>query len=580
MINQEKLNMDFQNELNRLQEMMNLINSNQDLPVDLYHLEGSDKGDNKIDSLTKEPSGTLLTGDEVISTTPERENDEFIKSSVDDLVPIPRESEVTSVCDDLECNMPITTHLPTTDVREEKLDIDLPLGEHLDTLLTGDKEVDFNPNRDIEELERLLADDPVPVPRVSDISSLDPPESTPFIDESTLLVIPLPDSKEISLREVERFDPFFFLAQSGGTMRVMETSSLGFHHMSSPHHVVYSPKEVQGIENKAKTDFWPRLEEVYAFFEIKSKSLIFLKHVIGKNTKIRVKRCLYLLLSRSDIIYVDEMQSKIDSMMINLGNPTPEPLVNSCFYEESDDDIKCESYTTINTVLATKGTYKHPKNWDMVISTTPAREYDDFIKSSIDDLVLILRESEVTSNREPVVNFLMENVDVAGLPRHLVKRLFSYLLKSLTKGMSDEPLGDDSKPRSYDVTFSNPLFDFNDDSTLYSIPYNHLRQMTFEELIAEIVLDDSIPIRIDDRYYDSEGDILFFEQLLNEDTSSNASPALLPTESSSLILPLPDPSFDLFLEILSDESKVHIEVLSVLWENRLPIPDDSLPLSR
>ncbi|GJY01394.1 hypothetical protein Tco_0359546 [Tanacetum coccineum] len=32
--------------------------------------------------------------------------------------------------------------------------------------------------------------------------------------------------------------------------------------------------------------------------------------------------------------------------------------------------------------------------------------------------------------------------------------------------MSDEPLGDDSKPRSYDVTFSNPLFDFNDDSTL------------------------------------------------------------------------------------------------------------------
>ncbi|GKA00328.1 hypothetical protein Tco_0672878 [Tanacetum coccineum] len=35
-------------------------------------------------------------GDEVVSTTPERENDEFIKSSVDDLVPISREFEVTS----------------------------------------------------------------------------------------------------------------------------------------------------------------------------------------------------------------------------------------------------------------------------------------------------------------------------------------------------------------------------------------------------------------------------------------------------------------------------------------------------
>ncbi|GJY47884.1 hypothetical protein Tco_0437840 [Tanacetum coccineum] len=32
--------------------------------------------------------------------------------------------------------------------------------------------------------------------------------------------------------------------------------------------------------------------------------------------------------------------------------------------------------------------------------------------------------------------------------------------------------------------------------------------------------------------------------------------------------------------IPSDESKVHIEVLSVLWGNRLPIPDGSLPLSR
>ncbi|GKD40907.1 hypothetical protein Tco_1261114 [Tanacetum coccineum] len=47
-------------------------------------------------------------------------------------------------------------------------DIDLLLGEQLDTLSTGDREIDFNHSRDIEELERLLADDPVPVPRVFD----------------------------------------------------------------------------------------------------------------------------------------------------------------------------------------------------------------------------------------------------------------------------------------------------------------------------------------------------------------------------------------------------------------------------
>ncbi|GJW00852.1 hypothetical protein Tco_1556103 [Tanacetum coccineum] len=121
--------------------------------------------------------------------------------------------------------------------------------------------------------------------------------------------------------------------------------------------------------------------------------------------------------------------------------------------------------------------------------------------------------------------------------------------------MSDEPLGDDTKPRSYDVTFLNPLFYFNDDFTLckdnplfdeefedissldppelttfideptliVTLPLSCtdilgdaiididllLGESTktsdlFEELIAEISLDDSILIGIDDMYYDSE----------------------------------------------------------------------------
>ncbi|GKA85528.1 hypothetical protein Tco_0807182 [Tanacetum coccineum] len=310
---------------------------------------------------------------------------------------------------------------------------------------------------------------------------------------------------------------------------------------------------------------------------------------------------------------------------------------------------------------------------DEVISTTPIRENDKLIKFSVDDLVLIPRESEVTSVcddlecdmpvntlfptthvteedfdinsplGEYVVDVLMENVDVAGLPRHLVKQLFNHLIKnpSLTKGISDEPLGDDSKPRSYDVTFSNLLFDFNDDSTLcydnslfdeefedissldlheltpviddstllVTLPSPYLvvlgdekiylllrvdldtlltgdREIDFnpcrdieelerllandhvpvprvfdeplgnsdsmsrpietsdlilEEFTTKIVLDDSISTDIDGRYYDSKGDTLYFEQLLNEDSSFDVSPALLPTESSLLVPPLPDP---------------------------------------
>ncbi|GKB67193.1 hypothetical protein Tco_0928605 [Tanacetum coccineum] len=266
--------------------MLNLRNSNHDPPVDLYDLNGSDKGDNEIDSLTMEPSDIFLMGDKVISTTPKRENDEFIKSSVDDLIPILKESEVTSVSKDLECDMPVNTPLPTTNVREENFDINSPLGEYVvDFLMENVDVVDLprhlvkqlfshlvknpsftkrmsdepsgddskpksydvtfsNPLFDFNDDFTLCNDNPLFNEEFEDISSLDPPESTTVIDESTLLVTPLPDSKEFSLREVERFDHFFSLTQSGGKTRVMETPSFGFHHMPSPCPAAYSPIKV------------------------------------------------------------------------------------------------------------------------------------------------------------------------------------------------------------------------------------------------------------------------------------------------------------------------------------------------
>ncbi|GJU92961.1 hypothetical protein Tco_1317717 [Tanacetum coccineum] len=174
-----------------------------------------------------------------------------------------------------------TPPLPCTNVLgEEKVEIDLPFREHLDTLSKGDGEIDFYPS-DIE------TNDPVPDPRmfdvplgndesmyrsfdvtisnplfdfddyfalridnkifdynIEDLCSLDPTKSTPIIDESTLLVTPLPDSKVISLREVERFDPFFHLTQSGDMTRVMERPSYRFPHMPLPRQVAYLPKVV------------------------------------------------------------------------------------------------------------------------------------------------------------------------------------------------------------------------------------------------------------------------------------------------------------------------------------------------
>ncbi|GJW04573.1 hypothetical protein Tco_1563429 [Tanacetum coccineum] len=89
-------------------------------------------------------------------------------------------------------------------------------------------------------------------------------------------------------------------------------------------------------------------------------------------------------------------------------------------------------------------------------------------------------------------------------------------IEELERLLADDPI---PVPRGFDEPLGNS------DSMSRSSETSDL----FEELIAEFGLDDSIPTKIDERYYDSEGDILYFEQLLNEDTSIDVSLALLPT---------------------------------------------------
>ncbi|GKE32099.1 hypothetical protein Tco_1451421, partial [Tanacetum coccineum] len=55
--------------------------------------------------LIEDPNDSLIMGDEDLSTIPEKESNEFIKSSVEDLVPIPSESKDTSDSDS-ECDFP------------------------------------------------------------------------------------------------------------------------------------------------------------------------------------------------------------------------------------------------------------------------------------------------------------------------------------------------------------------------------------------------------------------------------------------------------------------------------------------
>ncbi|GJZ70241.1 hypothetical protein Tco_0633791 [Tanacetum coccineum] len=102
---------------------------------------------------TMEPEDSLIMGDENLSTIPEKELDEFIKSSVEDLFLILSESEDTSDND--------ITYLSELN-EDECFD---PGGNEIEACLTSDSippgidGAEFDPEGDILLLKKLLNDD-------------------------------------------------------------------------------------------------------------------------------------------------------------------------------------------------------------------------------------------------------------------------------------------------------------------------------------------------------------------------------------------------------------------------------------
>ncbi|GJY84982.1 hypothetical protein Tco_0499008 [Tanacetum coccineum] len=89
---------------------------------------------------TLEPEDSLIMGNEELSTVPEKESDKVIKSSVEDLVPIPSESEDTSESDS-DCDLPSCDDFSPINVYEEKsLTFSDPLFDSNDDFTSTDDE--------------------------------------------------------------------------------------------------------------------------------------------------------------------------------------------------------------------------------------------------------------------------------------------------------------------------------------------------------------------------------------------------------------------------------------------------------
>ncbi|GJW45130.1 hypothetical protein Tco_0073929 [Tanacetum coccineum] len=107
---------------------------------------------------TLEPKDSLSMGDEHLSTIPENESDKVIKSSIENLVQIPRESKDLTDYKS-ECDMPVCDDSSS---KNEGLD-DIEFADKLapiNPILPGIVEAD--PEKDIRLIEKLLNDDSSP----------------------------------------------------------------------------------------------------------------------------------------------------------------------------------------------------------------------------------------------------------------------------------------------------------------------------------------------------------------------------------------------------------------------------------
>ncbi|GJY95958.1 ribonuclease H-like domain-containing protein [Tanacetum coccineum] len=159
---------------------------------------------------------------------------------------------------------------------------------------------------------------------------------------------------------------------------------------------------------------------------------------------------------------------------------------------------------------------------DENLSTIPEKEPDEFINSSVEDLVSILSEFEDTS----------DNDNECDLPFCDNSVTFSNPLFDINDDFTssdDESLPEEDIQEENFKIYSNPLFKFNDEyiSKDSALLVTHLSDANKDECfdpggdINEIdaFLNIDVPMDIKDGYHDSDGDIIYLEKDIRDDES-------------------------------------------------------------
>ncbi|GKD35660.1 hypothetical protein Tco_1251169, partial [Tanacetum coccineum] len=237
---------------------------------------------------------------------------------------------------------------------------------------------------------------------------------------------------------------------------------------------------------------------------------------------------------------------------------TPSWNLPTSSYDDDDDEYSFatqEYLMTYSTIITPESpVINYLIMEDEHLDTIPETESDESIKSSVEDLVQIPSESEYPSKGEcdlPPYDLSLNNHDLT----------FSNPLFDINEDFtsSDESFFEEDVPNENFENFSNPLFDFNEEITSTKV-----------DQIDDEVLENtnSIPPRIEYLCFNAESDLL--ESFLRRDTSiidSQKIDSLLDEFTGELTLPhsIP-PGIDLEGDILFLES--------LLYDNSSPRPSE------
>ncbi|GJT38806.1 hypothetical protein Tco_0938671 [Tanacetum coccineum] len=276
---------------------------------------------------------------------------------------------------------------------------------------------------------------------------------------------------------------------------------------------------------------------------------------------------------------------------------TPEPSRHFFYDDDKDDDddnddeestiplneviSQIPSSIVFTPVLPTMEPEDSLNIRDEYLSTIPEKESDEVIKSSVEDLVPILRGNFVTfSNPLFDANDDFTSSDDKSLHEEDVQeenfKIYSNLLfefddkyiSSDVNPLFNEVLEDIESKDSYVSNFDEPallvtpLSDANEDKCFD--PGGDIDEI-------DAFLDIDVSTDIENGYHDSEGDIIYLECLLTNDTTNNLPPEVFLDHDQRSLKDEPDNN-DLKSVVKVFDPGIHEKIISLTYV-RLPFED-------